>query len=312
MIAVALPMTRHYRIFGLNIASQVEFEGINEAAGAKVPDIRIDRVRVQHPDIDQQSVEAFHADADQLVLHWKAVGTFRISADNLIEIDAARGVSDRLISLPLLGSVMACLLVRRGLVVLHASAVSLDGQAVILLGHKGAGKSTTAAILTQNGFALLSDDVVALEATPGGQHVLPAFGLVKLWGETARHINSGEQRRLWQVHETIDKAHYRFNDGMSDHATPLSRVYILDRQAEGGVTTLSPEHALPAALEHAYMARYGMKGFGQRLGLHFSVLGGLAAAGAIRTLTVPRGLDRIGEVADLVRRDLKADDGPNP
>jgi hypothetical protein len=51
----------------------------------------------------------------------------------------------------------------RGLEVLHASAVVVDGRAVVLAGRAGAGKSATAAALRRRGAAFLADDVVALE-----------------------------------------------------------------------------------------------------------------------------------------------------
>ena len=62
--------------------------------------------------------------------------------------------------------------------------------------------------------------------------------------------------------------------------------------------------ALPAALEHAYMARFGVDGFAGTLPQHFAVLGELAGAGLIRRLTVPDDLTRLDEIPALVRHDL--------
>lgn len=45
-----------------------------------------------------------------------------------------------------------------GLEFLHSSAVAMDGRAVVFAGPSGAGKSTTALLLAQSGFPLLSDD----------------------------------------------------------------------------------------------------------------------------------------------------------
>src|SRR5262249_11919219 len=55
----------------------------------------------------------------------------------------------------------------RGLEVLHASGVVLDGRAVLITGAAGAGKSSLAAALMRAGGLLLSDDAVALELHDG-------------------------------------------------------------------------------------------------------------------------------------------------
>lgn len=54
---------------------------------------------------------------------------------------------------------------------LHASAVSLDGAGVLILGASGTGKSSLALALLGLGAALISDDRVILEAPPDGLHL---------------------------------------------------------------------------------------------------------------------------------------------
>ena len=63
----------------------------------------------------------------------------------------------------LLGPVMGFVLLLRGLVCLHASAIVVDGFALALVGPAGAGKSTTAAAFATRGFSVLAEDVVTLD-----------------------------------------------------------------------------------------------------------------------------------------------------
>lgn len=67
----------------------------------------------------------------------------------------------------LLGPVMGFVLLLRGLVCLHASAVVVDGRAIALIGPAGAGKSTTAAAFAAHGFNILAEDVVTLDDRGG-------------------------------------------------------------------------------------------------------------------------------------------------
>jgi hypothetical protein len=69
---------------------------------------------------------------------------------------------------------MARRLARTGGVILHASAVALDGAAYLFIGHSGAGKSTTAMHALSLGAEVLSDDrtIVTIERDGG----------VRAWG----------------------------------------------------------------------------------------------------------------------------------
>ncbi|CCG40574.1 hypothetical protein [Magnetospirillum molischianum] len=89
----------------------------------------------------------------------------------------------------LLGTVLAILCFQRGLLPMHASAVDIDGRVLLLSGVSGAGKSTLAAAFSARGYRLLSDDLCALEVREGHPlMVLPAFPRVKLWRDSALHL----------------------------------------------------------------------------------------------------------------------------
>ena len=45
---------------------------------------------------------------------------------------------------------------------LHGSAIAIDGKAYAIVGDSGAGKSTLASAFLNQGYQLLSDDVIAV------------------------------------------------------------------------------------------------------------------------------------------------------
>ncbi len=62
----------------------------------------------------------------------------------------------------------------RGEMSFHASAVAIEGNAIIVLGPSGAGKSTMAATMCEiGGASLLADDVLAVERNAAGLLALP-------------------------------------------------------------------------------------------------------------------------------------------
>ena len=63
----------------------------------------------------------------------------------------------------LIGLALCWLLAEQGRYVLHAGAVGIDGEAVLLVGRSGSGKSTAVFAALEAGWRALSDDLVALE-----------------------------------------------------------------------------------------------------------------------------------------------------
>lgn len=129
----------------------------------------------------------------------------------------------------LLGTVLAILCFRRGLLPLHASCVRIGDAAVALAGHSGAGKSTMAAGFRMRGHALLADDVTVLDiAAPGGPRVLPAFPRLKLWRDVMKRMGLSPQG-LERTRVELNKFHLPIEDGFCPDPLPLSAVFRLTR-----------------------------------------------------------------------------------
>src|SRR3954469_4474295 len=73
---------------------------------------------------------AFSARAGEAKLFYEDVGTFRVSRGREVVIDAVPGADPPEVRFFLLGSALAMLLHQRGLLPLHANAVSVEGSAV--------------------------------------------------------------------------------------------------------------------------------------------------------------------------------------
>jgi len=78
-------------------------------------------------------------------------------------VGAVEGIEDVLTA----GALMAFLLYMRDLLVLHASAVEIDGRIVAFTGGSGRGKSTMATLLCAAGASILTDDLLRVEFEDG-------------------------------------------------------------------------------------------------------------------------------------------------
>ncbi len=109
-------------------------------------------------------------------LHWHLIGTFVTDRDDRILVEPKAEVNDRLVSQPLLGLVISLVLERRKLLCLHASAVNVAGRAVVLLGDKWAGKSTTSPAMQKSGHLPITDDLIVIDdSTTKSLAVRPGF-----------------------------------------------------------------------------------------------------------------------------------------
>lgn len=124
------------------------------------------------------------------------------------------GASERPVSLAaarLARETVRALLSRDGWTLLHASAVARHGRAVLAFGSKGAGKTTTALLLTRHcGWEILANDRIFVRAGPYGVQILPwpaaaAIGLglleaLGLYDMVRDRVRAGEQ-----LHPTQDE-----------------------------------------------------------------------------------------------------------
>ncbi len=98
-----------------------------------------------------------------------------------------------------LDHVLPRLLAGAGKTVLHASAVEIDGVAIVFAGESGSGKSTLAASFCSAGARLLSDDAVLLDRN---FRVIPSYPVHRLWPSSASVLTpaadsrSSSKRRL--------------------------------------------------------------------------------------------------------------------
>lgn len=82
----------------------------------------------------------------------------------------------------------------------HAAALSRDGRTILLVGDKGAGKSTLSAGLVRSGWTLLSDDLSRIERIDGRWCVHPGYSQLKLCLDAmaALGVDAGELQWRWR------------------------------------------------------------------------------------------------------------------
>ena len=152
-------IVQFYRISGLSVSSEIELPGLIASVAERVPQVSIRRGPVPEnlPDC-RASGPTWQVADKQFLLRIPDIARFLLNDGREIVVapESDEGAAD--IPIFILGTVFGILLHQREQIVLHASAVRVNGKAVLFCGSSGAGKSTLAAALSQRGYPLVNDD----------------------------------------------------------------------------------------------------------------------------------------------------------
>ena len=195
------------------------------------------------PQSNKVSQPYFEMSQERTVLSLEGVGAFLIRDGREIVIIPAPDADIRRIRRYIVGTAMAILLYQRGYLVLHASSVNIDDQAVAFLGFSGSGKSSVAAALYTRGYGVLADDVSVVEVIDGQPVVLPGFPQLKLSLESAEAIGCDVDVSML-LDDVVEKYGYRLVNGFTETPLPLGRIYVLEENPQAEIELLSQQTAV--------------------------------------------------------------------
>ncbi len=180
---------------------------------------------------------------------------FLVEFGRKIVIEPVLGIADNIIRPCILGPIFSVLLRQRGLLVVHASCVGIDDEAVAFLGNSGWGKSTLANAFYNQGYPLLTDDVMAIEINKGNESnaiTFPAYPCVKLLPDSAASLGY-DFEELAVINSGLLKRHNSLTEKFVQKPLPVKRIYALENIAapRHEVQTLSSQDALVELVRHS-------------------------------------------------------------
>ncbi|HEX3717562.1 MAG TPA: hypothetical protein VH595_06310 [Verrucomicrobiae bacterium] len=290
--------------YGLAIQSEIQ---LPEAPATTAPPqviIRFGKVEKPRGAADAERVYAI--DREEFRVFWRGVGTFVIRSGREVIIEPEPDCEEAIMRLYVLGPALGILLHQRGLLVLHASVVSIDGCVIGFLGEKGWGKSTMAAALNARGHALVTDDILAVTpyayGPPMAQPGLPHF---KLWPEAVVASFGGDPNNLVRIHSKVEKRIREADSDVGWEPAPLRRLYVLDRGPTLESIPMTQSMALMALVRHSYLSRFMRLLDGTKE--NFLQCSRLVQSASIHRLQRPSDLNVLGEVVRLVEAEAWSD-----
>lgn len=168
-------------LYGLVVQSDTELHQDRPAPPGALPDVTVVRgpataatsdlpagETILRCDGATRTVYAFARRDDGFTLRFFGACDVLVSPTlDRMEVRSVRGSDEGMASVLTTGGSLAFQLYQRGHLVLHASAVEVDGAAWGFAGRAGMGKSTMAALMCSAGGALVTDDVLRVDDVPG-------------------------------------------------------------------------------------------------------------------------------------------------
>jgi hypothetical protein len=248
-----------YTAYNLCIHSQIPFpelissEAIPETIEKlKLPDVVISLRQIS--DFEAESSDGENCFLGIIEDSTATVCRFLVEFGQQIVIEPTPGIEEDILHPLILGPMFAILLRQRGLLVLHASCVVVNNVAVAFLGYSGWGKSTLANAFYNQGYSLLTDDVMAIKVGVNELITFPGYPYVRLLPDSAASLGY-EFEKLEVIHTGAVKRNNILTQGFPKNPLPLKRIYVLEniRRSKNEIESIQPQEAFLSLLRHSRM-----------------------------------------------------------
>lgn len=238
------------------------------------------------------------ARAGDVCLHYRGLASFHLTGGRQILVELAPDMDPSVLRLLLLGPALAVLLHQRGLLVLHASSVAVDGMAAAFAAEKGEGKSTLAAAMHARGHAVVADDLLAIDLKSTDDLLVhPGFPQLKLAPDSAAQI-SHDPDALPKLHPEYEKRAGCVMPGFRSSPLPLGCIFILQTGSDQRVVPLPPQQRVVELVRHSYLAPL-LNSTGESAA-HFKQVVALAARVPVLQMQRRRDMDALPEAVRQV------------
>ena len=247
----------HYMLCGWHTRSDIPLTGVPTLVhGGESVDVLIQIAPGRSPIAKNGGGRStFEHSAECSLIRIEGVADFEIRGGRQIRVWPAAGAAQKDIEIFLSGPAWATLCHQRGMLPLHASAIVTKEGITAFAGHSGAGKSTTAALLSSLGYDLVADDILPVsfdrKSVPGAW---PYLRRLKLHDEPIIQLGLTPTE---PVGDKLDKEKYfvhpkRAGDNKWHR---LERLYLLEIDSNNSrvsIDRITDAEAVRAVIDQTY------------------------------------------------------------
>ena len=239
------PGMHSYAAYGLCLHSDLPLEGF--PSGGRTPDIFVYQRELRIADLEQGA-----RGGDRLTGHFYGKLLFEVLDGRSITVHRIAEMDDEDMHALVGGTLLTALMRQRGLLTLHAAAVTDGRQVAGFLGESGWGKSTIAEAFNQQGYEVLTDDQLVLELRDTDILCHPGPASIKLRPESGEVLvpNFAD---LMQIAKRSTQRRRPVTRRQHD-PLPLSRLFVLDPydSPENVIEQLAGQESVMHLLTHSW------------------------------------------------------------
>ncbi|MGL5151703.1 MAG: hypothetical protein ACRC7N_14150 [Clostridium sp.] len=216
-----------YRIYGLNILSEINLPWVNQTDINEKIDVEI---TVSNEEMKNLEGYYYYGKMDGW-FRIKDLATFRVIDGNKIiiykEIDDIENHLEKACVF-ILGTALGYILIQKGIVAMHGGAIISEEKGALIVGRQGAGKSTAISKLLNLGYVFLADDLSALRINENGQVIVsPAFPQRKLCRDGL--VRMGLDVSKYELYDEIrDKFNIPSDEFFCNEEREVDSIYYLE------------------------------------------------------------------------------------
>jgi energy-coupling factor transporter ATP-binding protein EcfA2 len=302
----------NYITHGLKIQSEIEFPELkgenshnNESTLNKVK-ISLGKVDSSKSDIISEGIfrvaSRYILTKNSVYVIWNDTDVCEIRHSNQIIVNNSSQIEENFLRSLILGPALGILLHRHNRLILHASAVNINGEAVAIMGHNGMGKSTTTMALIARGYPLIADDILSVEFDQkDNPAVYPGIGRIKLW---PRVYNKYKEKfsNMNVIHSQSPKRSCQLKE-QSTSILPLKHIYILEKSSKIGLSELNYSESLIELIRNSYCANIFQEADEKS---HFQEYAEIVRRVPIKYLNRYDSLSELEQLAEIIEKDVQS------
>jgi hypothetical protein len=224
-----------YKAFGLVCESELELPELIQVDDHESLDVEISQGTV--PTSIQGEVLSkglnHEANQDEMLYVVPDLATYYVTNGNRIVIETKPGADNDSVRLFLLGPAFGIILHQRKVLPLHSSSIETPNGAVLFVGRRGVGKSTTASMFQKRGYRLIADDISVVRLNDHDElEAVPGFPQQKLWRDSVAIVH-GNDNHFRPLRPHVEKYAVPTRENFALEPVKVFAVYRLMHAVEG-------------------------------------------------------------------------------
>jgi hypothetical protein len=189
----------YYRLFGMTLASEIEFANLLISAPTTEPDYILKLGNIDDSNLAAPRLGIYtHATGSELYHKIPDIVSFHCN-NRLITVEKNNNSDSQDIKAFLLDTIFTYLLNQHGYLVLRGSAIKIGTNALLIASNSSNGTSALAATLHEEfGYSIISDGLLVIKSSPEAKNtqLIPSNTPLMLWQDSCKHLALSYEQQL--------------------------------------------------------------------------------------------------------------------